>query len=274
MRILLPAAATFMLCMSASAQSYSYETNTYRHGGTYSTVQSSSEQDCAETCRGDTKCLVWSFRKPVTEAGPSQCELKQTIGHAEENALMTSGVSPRFSEQQQAVVPPSTSDLLGGTNSQTGHETRTLSNNSTHVQTPISRSAPEIRSQTAAVQTPAAPTQVRDTAFGATEPVAAPHPSSRIVSPSDPRIVSNHTSQSLITTSTGENPQATRIPVQPGPPAPIRQGRPLPPPPRVNGATAPQPYDNLRNREFPRYSVQGDIPLEADSVSGAAGAGS
>jgi hypothetical protein len=278
MRILLPAAATLIFCMSASAQSYSHEPDTYRHGGTYSTVQSSSEQACAETCRADTKCLVWSFRKPNTAAGPSQCELKQTIGHAEENALMTSGVSPRFSEQQQAVVaPPSSSGLLGGTSSQTRHATRTLSRNSTRVQAPINRPAPTIRRRQAVVQTPAAPTQIRESAFSApaSQRVATPRPAGRVLSPNDPRIIRNHSSQTRVTTSAGAGQtQQVQVPVrQVAPPQPAQPRQPAQRAPRTE-----RPYDSLRNREFPRYSVQDGVALDADTAEStgteAAGSGS
>ena len=257
MRIFLPAAATLIFCMSASAQSYSHEPDTYRHGGTYSTIQANSEQACAEICRADTKCLVWSFRKPQTAAGPSQCELKQSIGQAEENPLMTSGVSPRFSEQQQAIVAPPTTDLLGGTQAHT-FPTRTRATRTT-------ASAP-------ATYVTAAPTQLHESAFG-TAPtkrarVAATRPTGRVLSPNDPRIIRNQTGQTSVTVSTGAGQaQQTRIPVRAAP------AQPAPQPTRAPS----RPYDNLRNREFPRYSVQDGVTLDADTAEGAAqtaGAGS
>jgi len=252
MRIFLPAAATLILCMSASAQSYSHEPDTYRHGGTYSTVQSSSEQACAETCRADTKCLVWSFRKPNTAAGPSQCELKQTIGHSEENALMTSGISPRFSEQQQAVVAaPYPSGLLGGTSSQTRHTSRTFTRAGTRG--PALTPARTVRTRSSAVAAPAAVTPTRTVQA---QP-ATSRPSGRVLSPNDPRIVRNRTSQTSVTVSAGQA-QQTQIPVRRVQP----QAQPTPRP----SQNATRPYDNLRNREFPRYSVQDDTAFDSDTI--------
>ncbi len=261
MRIFLPAAATLIFCMSASAQSYSHEPDTYRHGGTYSTIQSSSEQACAEICRADTKCLVWSFRKPQTAAGPSQCELKQSIGQAEENPLMTSGVSPRFSEQQQAVVAPPTTDLLGGT------QARTFPARTRAARTIASAPASYVSRPQAAAPT----TQLHESAFG-TAPtrrarVTAPQPTGRVLSPNDPRIIRNHTGQTSVTVNGTGQAQQTRIPVR------AAQAQPAPQPTRA----PTRPYDNLRNREFPRYSVQDGVTLDADTAEDAAqtaGAGS
>ena len=272
MRILLPAAATLIFCMSASAQSYSYEPDTYRHGGTYSTTISGSPDACAQACGADQKCLVWSFRKPDTAAGPAQCELKQSIGHAEENALMISGVSPRFSSDQQAYVPPSADDLLGGetANVERAPEAFTVR------ATPSPRPAPA-PTRSAATSPSPAQTQIRESAFSAPSPAPGANTNGRVLNPTDPRIVRNSANQGAVTAGTSQSPQATRVPAQSVAPAPIRQGRPLPPPPRVSGEQA-RPYDNLRNREFPRYSVQDNVPLDADSAGGAArgttGAGS
>ena len=247
MRILLPAAAALIFCMSASAQSqpesYSFEPDTYRHGGTYSTANAGSADSCSQLCRTDRKCVVWSYRKPNTAAGPSQCELKQSIGHAEHNPLMTSGMSPRLSSQQEAIIPAAGSDLLGGTSSPA----------------PVpARPAPRPRAATAA------PTQLRESAFGSpanTDPRPAASSSEPVLNANDPRIIRRDRTQ-----------PASRASVEPEPalrgPAPIRQGG-TPPPPRLNGEA--RPYDNLRNREFPRYSVQDGKPLQGD---GAAGAGS
>ena len=249
MRVILPAAAALIFSMGASAQTYSHEANTYRHGGTYSTVQSSSEQSCAETCRADTQCLVWSFRKPQTGVGPSQCELKQSIGYAENNPTMTSGISPRFASQHQAAPRPEVSNgLLGGVVSQT--------------QAPAAPRALQISADHAPVSTAPTPTRPvrRQRASTSTTYSAAPsRPSGRVLSPDDPRIVRQGTR-----TRTVAVPAATPAAV-PATAAPVRQVAPAPRP-QTRTAVRQRPYDNLRNREFPQYSVQDDSAFDSETV--------
>lgn len=252
MRFLVPSAFVLVCALGASAQSYSNEPNTYRHGGTYSTTQAHSEQSCAETCRADTKCLAWSFLKPDTGIGSSTCELKQTLGTAEENPLMTSGVSPRFASQHQAAPrPESTDDLLGG-EFEVQHS-----------------AAPDPVEHTQVVSHDFSPAPLQST----TTFTAAPsRPSGRVLSANDPAIVRQGISGNAVPAPVAA-PSATALP--PPPRVPVQQAAPQQP------VAQERPYDNLRNREFPRYSVQDDTAFEGDTIvedifvdNGGGGAGS
>ena len=47
--------------------------------------------------------------------------------------------------------------------------------------------------------------------------------------------------------------------------APVRQVAPAPRP-QTRTAVRQRPYDNLRNREFPQYSVQDDSAFDSETV--------
>ena len=99
MRALLLATAAFGLSGTALADNgdYSHEAKTYRYGGTYKVTPAADIGSCATTCQMDDVCKAWSFQHATPGLGPARCELKFTIGQREENALMTSGISPRLS---------------------------------------------------------------------------------------------------------------------------------------------------------------------------------
>ena len=237
MRFLVPSAAILVCALGASAQSYSNEPNTYRHGGTYSTLQSHSEQSCAESCRADTNCLAWSFLKPHTGIAASTCELKQTVGNAEENPLMTSGVSPRLSSQHQAAPRPEpTNNLLGGQTVQ----------HSARAPRPLRRARRAVPQQSH--QTPAHRPTVTRTA-------APSRPSGRVLSANDPAIVRQGVRSNAAPAQVA--PHAAPAPVVA---APLRRAAPQ------QQAAQERPYDNLRNREFPRYSVQDNTAFEGDTI--------
>lgn len=242
MRVLLSAAAALFISLGASAQTYSHEPDTYRHGGTYNTVQASSEQSCAETCRADTACLVWSFRKPHTGIGPSQCELKQSIGLAEENPTMTSGISPRIAGQDQA-TPRLTQPqgLLGGQTSQARPlvAPRPLQVSATQVNT--GQTVTRRQRPTSSTLLSAAPSR----------------PSGRVLSPNDPRIIRQGSRTAATAAAIPAPAAASTAPVRQATRAPQRQARPV---------LQKRPYDNLRNREFPQYSVQDNTAFETDTI--------
>lgn len=105
---------------TASAQDqYSHEPNTYRFGTPYQIVGASSHTSCAALCGQDQVCKSWSFQR-ATSLGPSQCELKSSIGRAEANPLMISGINPRIASEGQALQRriPSINTLLGAPTAQ------------------------------------------------------------------------------------------------------------------------------------------------------------
>ncbi|MEO1475190.1 MAG: PAN domain-containing protein [Pseudomonadota bacterium] len=117
MRLPFVFAATVAMTGAAIADEhdYSHETNTYRFGGTYEVTFATDIKSCAVTCASDNLCKAWSFQRETAGLGSARCELKSTIGVREENALMTSGISPRLADVNNA---PQTTDedgqLLGG----------------------------------------------------------------------------------------------------------------------------------------------------------------
>ncbi|MEO0882737.1 MAG: PAN domain-containing protein, partial [Pseudomonadota bacterium] len=75
---------------------YSHEQKTYRFGGTYKVIAATDVQSCANRCQLEDVCLAWSFQRETQGLGTARCELKSSVGRAEENALMVSGISPRL----------------------------------------------------------------------------------------------------------------------------------------------------------------------------------
>ncbi|MEO1406960.1 MAG: PAN domain-containing protein [Pseudomonadota bacterium] len=118
MRASILIAATVALAGSAIAEDdgYSYEQKTYRYGGTYSVVSAEHAAECASSCGFDGACKAWSFQRETEGLGLARCELKNTIGKREENALMVSGLSPRLSDYGNAPTDEKDGgELLGGT---------------------------------------------------------------------------------------------------------------------------------------------------------------
>lgn len=100
----------------ADEHDYSHEQKTYRFGGTYEVVSAGDAQACANVCQSDEACKAWSFQRETDGMGAARCELKNTIGKAEENALMVSGISPRLADIGNAPkIEDSENQLLGGT---------------------------------------------------------------------------------------------------------------------------------------------------------------
>ncbi|MEM6410143.1 MAG: PAN domain-containing protein [Pseudomonadota bacterium] len=118
MRVSLLIAATIAFAHASIADdhAYSHEQKTYRYGGTYKVVTTNNATDCATSCEYDGQCKAWSFQRETAGLGLARCELKNTIGEREENALMISGISPRLSNYGNASTAESDgSELLGGT---------------------------------------------------------------------------------------------------------------------------------------------------------------
>lgn len=78
-----------------------YEPDTYRFGGTYSTVASQSATQCATSCKQDRYCIAWSYLDLPGPHSQNACELKSTIGKAENNPSATSGISARIEKYYQ-----------------------------------------------------------------------------------------------------------------------------------------------------------------------------
>ncbi|MEM9668286.1 MAG: PAN domain-containing protein [Pseudomonadota bacterium] len=98
----------------ADEHDYSHEQQTYRHGGTYEIVSADDANACASACEADGLCKAWSFQRETSGLGPARCELKSAIGKREENALMVSGISPRYSNYGIATPDGKEKDELLG----------------------------------------------------------------------------------------------------------------------------------------------------------------
>ena len=80
-----------------------FEPNTYRFGGTYTVVSSQSPSQCSTACGRDSNCLAWSFVDLPGGSAQNACELKSTLGKAEENPSAISGISPQVERVYQPV---------------------------------------------------------------------------------------------------------------------------------------------------------------------------
>ena len=236
MRLSVLFAATSFSCMAAQAQSYTSEPGTYRLGGTYSISPSSDAETCAANCAADEVCKAWSFQRE-TGLGPAQCELKNSVGRSAENPLMVSGISPRLTGA--SLSPAAGSDtLLGG-------PAENVLRASTVRSAPAKLAAPE----------PIAPILQEGNIIFESEPVAP-------IRLSNPEIIVEMSAAKDETKN--PDPETSVQPVAPAPNLkPVAAGA-------SQGTGAP--YQRLRGRTYPTYSVTRDAitsppePIEIDHV--------
>lgn len=270
MRILVSIASLAFLAGTATAQQYSNEAGTYRYGGTYSKVQSSSASSCAALCAQERVCRAWSFQRATRGLGSATCELKAVVGKAVKNPLMTSGINPLIASQGQArapqVAPVRQAGTLLGAPQQS--PVRTVIRNNpvrslpqaprplTPVQTftpppqPAPAPAPVIRRAPSPVFTPAPLPAAPTRTFTPPPPRAAPAP---VISRAPAPVIA----------APAPAPTITAAPVVPTRPAPVvtRQPaatRPLPPPPAPIIQAAPRSQAPDERIQVP--VTQGQLP--------------
>lgn len=291
MRMLLPLAVLAFIAGTSSAQdTYSNQENTYRYGGTYSTVTIGTATSCSALCGQDQTCQAWSFRRETGALGSAVCELKSTIGSAVKNPLMTSGINPRLASIGQAAPRriPSVDTLLGGPVSAPAAipATNVIGNNTASV----ALSAPR-----AFVPTPAPVQQ-----FTPPPPArpfipapAVPSPRQRINVP----VTQGALPPGAVLRETAP-PQISFAPVDALPPPPVQPAQAAPetrilqpqsitipkktnsqPPAPVQldtvpagtvprAPTTPQtPYNDLRNQKYPSYSINNDTALTPEEFA-------
>ena len=117
MRSLIAAAGLLALAGPALADiNYTIETDTYRFGGTYSTVSAETPAQCAHTCASDQRCFAWSH-SAVADSFAASCELKQNAGLVEPRPGFASGISVSHAAKFADILvtePVPHSELAGG----------------------------------------------------------------------------------------------------------------------------------------------------------------
>lgn len=302
MRIILSLAALCLATAGASAQSYSHEPGTYRLGGTYGVVNSVDADSCAATCGQDDACLAWSFQRATEALGPARCELKQFIGRAEKNPLNISGVSPRFASSGQAasISTPAHGLLRGGPSLNTNPPVQNRPAIARPAPAPLR--TPAAPRPTPVTLPPPAATPVR--AIPALPP-APPLPAAPVAAP-PPVPITPINVPTLPAVPTPPAPETTLPPgavLRDAPPPdisfapldPVPASAPQISPPEANNVTIPKrvraaapeaptldtvpagttslppatrstPYNKLRNRRYPNYTVSRDSVKTADDL--------
>ncbi len=119
MRIVLICLAALAAGAVAASASSLDEAGTYRFGGTYKWVSSTSPAVCSSLCGRDQQCKAWS--QSVGRAGHQpRCELKRTPGRSEAHPGFVSGLSPNLlpgEPSRSAVAPASQPASAQGTRS-------------------------------------------------------------------------------------------------------------------------------------------------------------
>jgi len=289
MRTLISLATLALVASSATAQqSEAGEENTYRYGGTYSTVGAGSAASCAALCNQDQTCMAWSFQRATEGLGEASCELKSTIGRSISNPLMTSGINPRIATVGQARQRriPSTDTLLGApvaiSSANTVVRNSTASSQPAALRPPLPLPAPvsETTSTSDQGQNPTPPPAQLEEAAPPPPPVeqavqTEPTPPSAVLTRSEiDALVEKSERPADAVLLDAPPPQVSFTPLE-GTKVTIHVEEPetkletvaLPSDPMPQPqATGSRPYKNLRNRTHPRFSVNNGTALTLEEL--------